>query len=110
MDLDILDADWVSRGTSYILLWLSLILARSLARVIHYSSVTCVDSPVLCRLSMLSCFLTPSYRLVGLAPAAAKCSCVKYCICSILHELFSQWRPQLRTRIVNPHDLTLGSL
>ena len=93
MDLGVSDADWVSQGTSYILLWLNLILARSLTCNTLFSD-SCVDSPVLCRLRVLSCFLTPSYLLVGLAPTAAKCFYTTNCIRSTSRELLSQWRPQ----------------
>ena len=70
-------------------------------------SESCVDLPVLCRLSVFSWLLAPSYRLVGLAPPAAKCVCDKNCIRSMSRELFRRWRPQLTTRIVNPDDSQL---
>ena len=100
MDRGVSDADWVSRGTSYILLWLSLILARSLTCNTLFSD-SCVDTPVLCSLSVLSCFVTLSYQLVGLSPAAAKCFCTTNCIRSTSRELLSQWRPQLRALVVD---------
>ena len=69
MDLGISDADWVSRGTSYILLWLSLILVRSLV----FCNTFEFPTPCL----QLSCVrvcspfvLSPSDPLVGLAPGS----------------------------------------
>ena len=47
MDLDVSDADWVPQATSYILLWFSLILARSLVSWKTLISETCIDSFVL---------------------------------------------------------------
>ena len=85
---------------------MSWILARSLTCNTLFSD-SCVDSPVLCSLNVLSCFLTPSCRLVGLAPAAAKCFCTTNCIRSTSRELLSQWRPQFEDagcELRRPHN------
>ena len=105
MDLGVTDADWMSLRNGLHLAVVKFDSCSFTRTCNTLFSESCVDSPVLCRLSVLSCLLTPSYRLAGLAPAAAKCFCDKNCIRSISGELFSEWRLQLRTRIVNPDDL-----
>ena len=74
MDLGFSDADWVSRGTSYILAVVEFDSCSFTRTCKYIVSESYVDIPVLCRLSLLSCILTPSYRLVGLVRCAFELS------------------------------------